>query len=645
MGQACFAGLAAKDEKLAKSSVKPDLSAIPTDVLEVELLRRFQHAGGSSRPVSAGGLPGKKRSDVGVVDMASPLTLVIFGAAGDLARKKLFPAVYQLLYGCPDSPLLQHDTRIIAFDRMDVVMREFLEKQCVNIHGERKADYFKHITYFKGDCSSEDDFAKLNHTINKLDGGAGNRMFFLSIPPFIFNPTCQNIKKHACAPRGFTRLIIEKPFGRDTKSFEELDKATSGLFGEEQLFRIDHYLGKEVVLNLMTMRFGNQIYEPLLNCLNVAHVQLVFKEDLGTGGRGGYFDKFGIIRDIMQNHLLQVFMWLAMDPPEVLDAEHIAKRKIELLRATRTIEMKDCFLGQFTAHSWKTKNGKQRTEPGYLDDSTVPAGSICPTYAALVLNVNNERWRGVPFFMRAGKGLDERRAEIRITFKEQSYNGLVAGEANELVLQIQPHEAIYWKSMNKVPGWERCHADPVVCTMNYQDNFPCSYVADAYERVFLNAAKGDRSLFVGSGELSEAWRIFTPLLDEIDSVKPQPVLYPFGACYPEGLLKFAEDRGVNISLNWKEYLVISGKSEDDLRQVFNELDTNGDGELDAVELCALARKSHDAAPPLEVAERILSHLDGSGNGKLEFEEVLRAVAQLQSWLMPQHALDHTAWGN
>eukprot|EP00931_Biecheleriopsis_adriatica_P102790 TRINITY_DN7771_c0_g1_i1.p1 TRINITY_DN7771_c0_g1~~TRINITY_DN7771_c0_g1_i1.p1 ORF type:complete len:660 (+),score=129.99 TRINITY_DN7771_c0_g1_i1:242-1981(+) len=579
--------------------------------------------------------------------MSKVLTVIIFGAAGDLAKKKLFPAMYQLLYGGPGAPLLPEDTYIIAFDRVDVVMKEFLERQCINVRGEKKNEFYKRISYFKGDCSAEGDFAKLDSIIRKFDGGKGNRMFFLSIPPFIFGPTCKNIKQQACSSEGYTRLIIEKPFGRDSRSFAELDDATSSLFDEDQLFRIDHYLGKEVVLNLLTMRFANQMYEPLLNRMNVAHVQFVFKEDLGTGGRGGYFDKFGIIRDIMQNHLLQVFLWLAMEPPEVLDAEHIAKKKIELLRATRTLAMEDCFLGQFVAHSWKGIDGKAYKEPGYLDDSTVPAGSTCPTYAAVVLNVDNDRWRGVPFFMRAGKGLDERRAEIRITFRKHGYNQLspVETQSNELVLQIQPHEAIYWKTMNKVPGWERLHSELVVSTMSYQENFPSSYVADAYERVFLNAGKGDRSLFVGSGELTEAWRVFTPLLDEIDKLKPKPVLYPFGTAYPEGLLEFAEKRGINISKDWKEYLALSGTSEEKLREIFEDLDRDGDGALDATELCELARKSHDADPPLEVVERILSHIDLNGDGKLDWSEVQQAVVQLQSWLMPGHRLDCSSWGS
>jgi len=302
-------------------------------------------------------------------------------------------------------------------------------------------------------------------------------------------------------------------------------------------------LGKEVVLNLVALRFGNQFFEGLWSRNDIAQVQIIFKENLGTGGRGGYFDKFGIIRDIMQNHLLQVLLWLAMEPPSSLSAADIQKEKCKLLKAVRTLALEDCFLGQFIGNTW-TEAGQVRSEAGYLEDETVSAGSRCPTYAAVVLNIDNDRWRGVPFLMRAGKGLDERLAEVRITFKEKTFNSLLPGSANELVMRIQPDEAIYLKFVNKRPGWEAGNTAPATLAMSYSKSFADGYVADAYERMFLNTAKGDRSLFVGSQELVEAWRIFTPLLHDIDAKKPQPVLYPFGVRFPEGMDGFAQQQGI-----------------------------------------------------------------------------------------------------
>lgn len=472
------------------------------------------------------------------------LTVVVFGATGDLAKKKLFPALYELIYA---EGLLPRATRILGFARGQLELGVFLEKQCVNVTGPHREEFLQQISYFQGQYDLQADFARLHNALLLSEGeGACDRLFFLSVPPTVFGCVCENISREARAVRGFTRLIIEKPFGRDSRSFAELNDVTSKHFGEEQLFRIDHYLAKEKVLNLVAFRFANQLYEPLWNRQHIAHVQIIFKEDIGTSGRGGYFDNFGIIRDIMQNHLLQVLLWLAMEPPERLDAECIAKEKVKLLQAMRTLEMKDCFLGQFTAGS-RTVGDKTQTEPGYLDDSTVPVDSRCPTFAAVVLNVDNERWRGVPFLMRAGKGLDERMAEVRVTFKKQGYNALMPGEPNELVLRIQPDEGIYLKCINKRPGWSQTNVAPVQLDMTYKRAFPenCS-APGAYERVLLNAARGDRSLFVGSEELVEAWRIFTPLLDEIDATRPQPVLYRFGSPAPEGFQEFTRTHRVAL---------------------------------------------------------------------------------------------------
>eukprot|EP00933_Yihiella_yeosuensis_P081508 TRINITY_DN95119_c0_g1_i1.p1 TRINITY_DN95119_c0_g1~~TRINITY_DN95119_c0_g1_i1.p1 ORF type:complete len:570 (+),score=107.59 TRINITY_DN95119_c0_g1_i1:62-1771(+) len=477
------------------------------------------------------------------------LTVVIFGATGDLARKKLFPALYELLYGCPDAPLLPKMTQIVGYGRAAMKFEDFVAKQCINVKGRDREAFLQRISYVQGQYDQEMDFEKLNEHILSLEHGTvtASRLFFLSVPPTVFGCVCQNVNKKVRAITGFTRIVIEKPFGRDSRSFAELNNITSAAFREDQLYRIDHYLAKEKVLNLIAFRFANQLYEPLWNRQHISQVEIVFKEDFGTNGRGGYFDNFGIIRDIMQNHLLQVLLWLAMEPPEHLDSQSIAVEKLKLLKAIPTLKLKDCLLGQYTSSSSIDGDSNKKVEPGYLDDSTVPAGSRCPTYAAAVLNIDNERWRGVPFLMRAGKGLDERLAEVRITFKKQTYNKLIQeAEPNELVLRIQPDEGIYLKCSNKRPGWNQDNIAPVHLNMSYKDTFPGSYVAGAYERTLLNAAKGDQSLFVGSEELTEAWRIFTPLLDEIDSLQPQPELYAFGSTAPEGLKSFALARGIQL---------------------------------------------------------------------------------------------------
>jgi len=511
-----------------------------------------------------------------------------------------------------------------------VELGPFLEKQCANVKGKRKEAFLRRCSFFAGAYDKEESFARLDEHLKKLEGGGkANRLFFFSVPPTVFGAIVRLVRLKATAPGGgFTRLLIEKPFGRDSESFAELNELTASNFSEDELFRIDHYLGKEVVLNLVALRFGNQFFEALWSREHIAHVQIVFKEDLGTEGRGGYFDNFGIIRDIMQNHLLQVFLWLCMEPPAALDRGSVAEQKVKLLKAVGKLAMEDCFLGQFGPNSWKV-GASCHCEPGYLEDETVPNDSKCPTYAAVVLRVDNDRWRGVPFLMRAGKGLDERMAEVRITFKDKEFNSLVPGKPNELVMRIQPDEAIYLKFMNKMPGWQQTRAAPAVLDMSYSSSFPGNYVADGYERMFLNAARGDGALFVGAEELTEAWRIFTPLLKEIDQRKPEPVVYPFGVRVPDGMDDFAKKYGITMSENWQEYLALHAKKLEGLDGVFKELDANGDGKLDSQELKALCRRFYDGREPTEKqVTRLLARLDANGDGHVDLEEVRQSAAQL-----------------
>jgi glucose-6-phosphate 1-dehydrogenase len=396
------------------------------------------------------------------LDQSMPLSVVIFGATGDLAKKKLFPALYQLM-------LLDQFPRhinIVGYGRRAVVLEEFITKQCAQVKENPKlpfAEYSKCITFHAGGYDEEASYEKLDAKLKEYEAGKpGNRLYFLSVPPTVFGAVSEMIgaKARATEP-AFTHLIIEKPFGRDTPTFNELNECTSSLFKESQLFRIDHYLGKEVVLNLMSLRFANQLFEPLWNKEHIESVEINFKEDLGTGGRGGYFDGFGIIRDIMQNHLLQVFMFLAIEPPASTSTAALTKAKEDLLKSVKTLhwDTEKAFIGQFTDSSW-TVDGTTHSEPGYLEDPTVPEGSRCPTFASVLLEVENERWAGVPFLMKAGKGLDERMAEVRIHFKPQAYNGLMHAPGspvpgNELVLRIQPNESCYLKTYSKLPGLEQ----------------------------------------------------------------------------------------------------------------------------------------------------------------------------------------------
>merc|ERR1711972_1008864 len=258
--------------------------------------------------------------------------------------------------------------------------------------------------------------------------------------------------------------------------------------------------------------------------------------------------------------------------------------------------------------------------------------------------IDNDRWSGVPFVMRAGKGLDERMAEVRVTFKQKAFNNLVPGQANELVMRIQPDEAIFFKCMNKVPGWQQNLAAPVVLDMSYSNSFPGSYVADAYERMFLNASTGNRSLFVGSQELVEAWRIFTPLLHEIEESRPEPVIYPFGSRVPPGMDEWATKYGIELHRNWKESLLRVGESEGTIRKLFDEADSNHDGKIDASELKQLAYAFFEGREPSDVeVGRILGRLDANADGTLDFDEVQQGVAHLACNCVHEHRRDHSQW--
>ena len=553
---------------------------------------------------------------------AMPLTVIIFGATGDLARKKLFPALYQL---CLLGHIPKH-LQIIGYGRTPVDLPAFIQKQCVNIKEDprlSKADFTSRISFHAGGYDAAESYQRLDTTISGFEGGGvGNRLYFLSVPPTIFGAVTACLSDHCRAKEGgYTRLMIEKPFGRDSETFEDLNKLTSDYFDENQLFRLDHYLGKEVILNIATLRWANQIFEPTWNARHIESIQLTFKEDLGTGGRGGYFDGFGIIRDIIQNHLLQAFMWLAMEPPSSMTAGAIVEKKVELLKAISALKLEDkesVFLGQF---------GPGIEQTGYLDDSTVPAGSKCPTFASLVLRVDNDRWRGVPFLFTAGKGMDERVCELRVRYKAKETNAMMGVEQqNELVMRVQPEESVYMITTAKEPGITAEQLrKPAVMDMTYSTQFQRAYVGDAYERMFLNAARGDQALFVSSAELVEAWRIFTPLLHQIDEQKPQPVVHPFGAL-PSGFTAWASSNGIEIRPTWQEYLAGNSKEVEGMRKLFEELDTDHTGSLSFGEVSELARRFFDGRQPSESRVKAIFRAIGvDAKNEISFEELLKGA--------------------
>eukprot|EP00854_Cymbomonas_tetramitiformis_P007691 gene7691-9154_t len=415
------------------------------------------------------------------------------------------------------------------------------------LKGEAIDEFLQCVTYVRGKYDAPEDFSALNELMQRketeFDCARHGRLFYLALPPSVYPEVCTNLK--VCAdesPVRWSRLVVEKPFGKDLASSEELANTLGALYPESQLYRIDHYLGKEIVQNMPILRFGNMGFMAMWSAEYISNIQITFKEPFGTEGRGGYFDEFGIVRDVIQNHLLQVLAVVAMEPPRSNKAEDIRDQKVKVLNCIDKVRAADCVLGQYVG-----ANGK----PGYLEDSTVPAGSVCPTFASIVFRINNDRWKGVPFILKAGKALDERKCEVRIQFKEASGHMFDTKMArNELVLRIQPDEGMWWKVNMKEPGM----SSKMVITeldMTYHQRYEGLRMPDAYERLILDAVKGDQQYFVRRDELRAAWACVDDLLHEIDAGKVNLVKYPYGGRGPPGADALAKAEGFVRSEGYK----------------------------------------------------------------------------------------------
>ncbi|KAI1294762.1 Glucose-6-phosphate 1-dehydrogenase [Halotydeus destructor] len=461
-------------------------------------------------------------------------TFVVLGASGDLAKKKIYPTLWYLYR----DRLLPAKTFVIGYARSDMTI-EKLRQNCqpyVKVTPDQEARYeefWKHNIYLKGSYDGDDDYRRLDELISagEDEGGSkhGNRLFYLSLPPTVFETASGHIKKFCNPSKGWLRLIIEKPFGHDYDSALKLSRHIGSIYNEEEIYRIDHYLGKEMVQNVMALRFGNRIIAPTWNRDNIASVSINMKEDIGTQGRGGYFDESGIIRDVMQNHLMQILCLIAMEKPVSTKSEDIRDEKVKVLRSMPPLELADTITGQYIGKEGGTGDEAQ----GYLDDPTVPKESITPTFAVSVAKINNERWEGVPFFLRCGKALNERKAEVRIQYKDVA-GDIFAGQAkrNELVLRVQPGEAVYIKMNTKAPGMS-FNLEETELDLTYGNRYKGVQLPDAYERLILDVFTGSQMHFVRNDELQEAWRIFTPLLHTLEHRKIAPVPYVYGSRGPK----------------------------------------------------------------------------------------------------------------
>ena len=468
----------------------------------------------------------------------SKLDIIVIGASGDLARKKIFPALFDLY----TRKRLPGEFRIYGFARSVMSDDEFRARigenlTCKYVPGhncaEEQAEFVKRCSYVRGDYDSSDSFLDLFAAMHANDpaAGSGNRLFFLAVPPAVFLDIANALGGaglvHCGSDDPWTRVVVEKPFGRDRASSDMLVDELSMVFAEHHTYRIDHYLGKEAIQNLMVLRFGNTVLEPIWCSRYIESVHIDWSEDFGCEGRGGYFDEYGIIRDVMQNHLVQILALTAMERPSGNDATAVRDAKVALLRCVKPASTADTVLGQYSGSA----DGKRR---GYREDPSVPDDSITPTYASTRLEIENDRWRGVPFYMTAGKALGRKVSQLRVVFKALPGNIFCSTgscpEANELVVRIQPNEGIFLRLNSKVPGVD-FRVEPRYLDMQYHEAFS-EIIPDAYERLLLDVIEGERGLFIRSDELEAAWDIFTPLLHEIDRMKVKPVSYAYGSGGP-----------------------------------------------------------------------------------------------------------------
>lgn len=498
------------------------------------------------------------------VELKGETVVVVLGASGDLAKKKTFPALFNLF----KQGHLPDDMHIVGYARTKMDKDDFHSRQIGHIKGpkddasdadkqahEKALKQFQEIsTYVSGAYDKDDGFQALLKEMERIEGerksksDKPNRLFYMALPPSVFTVVAAGLKKNCYSDNGINRIIIEKPFGKDTESCREMMDALKKEWKEDETYRIDHYLGKEMVKNMLMLRFGNVWLESSFNKNYISNVQITFKEPFGTEGRGGYFDEFGIIRDICQNHLLQTLSLLTMERPVSFSAEDVRDEKVKVLRCIPPIARKDTLLGQYVG-----ANGK----PGYLEDDTVPKGSVCPTFAALALWINNPRWEGVPFIMKAGKALNEAKVEIRIQYKDVTQGIFEDIARNELVIRIQPSEAIYMKFNTKTPGLIT-RAIPTELDLTYKQRFTDADIPEAYESLILDAFKGDHSNFVRDDELDVAWKIFTPILHWIDGKQgdaPKPEPYPYGSRGPKEIDNFTNGYGfrhANEGYEWPQ---------------------------------------------------------------------------------------------
>jgi glucose-6-phosphate 1-dehydrogenase len=469
-----------------------------------------------------------------------PTTLVIFGGTGDLAHRKLLPAIYNLAH----EGALPERFNLIAVSRSDIPNEDYrqMARESIVEHSRRACDpqvldkLLEQVRYVSGTFDDDAVFERLKDELGRCDQGGGiafNRVFYLSTAPSFFSLIVDKLGDHGLDHHddAEVRVVIEKPFGTRLGEAQAMNREVLSVLDESQVYRIDHYLGKETVQNVLAFRFANGMFEPIWNRNYIDYVQITAAEDIGIGRRAGYYDSAGALRDLVQNHMLQLLSLLCMEPPVTFEADEVRDEKVKVLHAVEAPPPEAVVRAQYTAGM---AEGKEAV--GYLEEEDVPQDSSTETYVALRLEVDNWRWAGVPIYLRTGKRLARKVTEIAVTLKPVPHlafqaEGSVGVQPNQLILTVQPNEGVSLSLGAKIPG-TRMRIRPVNMEFLYGTSF-LSQSPEAYERLIMDAMRGDPTLFTRDDEVEAQWRIIDPILEAWERGEEPLAEYQSGSHGPE----------------------------------------------------------------------------------------------------------------